>query len=322
MASVAVIIVNYNAGARLVRCLEALSAQTRRADTVLVVDNASSDGSVAEARAAGCAFEPVMLAENTGFAAANNLAARRVETDFIALLNPDAYPESDWLEQLLAAADAHEGAAAFGSTQLQAGDPSRLDGAGDNLHALGVPYRGFVGWPVSGLPAGGWVIAPCAAAALYRREVFLAAGGFDERFFCYCEDVDLGVRLHHMGYETVQVSQAVVLHEGSAITGRQSAFTVYHGHRNRVWLFAKAMPPLLFWLLVPAHLLVNLAFVLKFAPTKAGNAYRRGIFDGLSMMPQLRRERSGTPSLSSRAFAKLLVWSPRALVRRRGKIRR
>lgn len=321
MSSVAVIIVNYNAGDRLKRCLVALAQQTRSPDRIVIVDNDSTDGSLNNVVDLIPTVEMLRQSDNLGFAAANNVAARHVETDYIALLNPDAYPEPRWLEELLDAASLHPQAAAFGSTQLSADDPKLLDGAGDNLHALGVPYRGFIGWDAEKRPARGKVMSPCAAAALYRRAVFLDLGGFDERFFCYCEDVDLGVRLHHSGFETVQVPEAVVLHEGSAITGRQSDFTVYHGHRNRVWLFAKAMPCVLFWLMLPAHLLVNLAFIVKFAATPAGSAYRRGIIDGLQEVPALRRQRRARPSLSSWRFATLLVWSPRALIRRRGKIR-
>ena len=320
MTTVSVIIVNFNAGDRILRCLGALMLQTRLPDEIILADNGSTDGSLEAAAAAFPSVRVLALGENTGFAAANNRAVEQATGTFVALLNPDAYPEPPWLEALLAAAARYPAAAAFGSTQIMADDPSRIDGAGDCLHALGVPYRGFFGWRADALPPEGRVIAPCAAAALYRRDAFLAEGGFDERFFCYCEDVDLGIRLYHSGLETIQVRTAVVLHEGSALTGRQSAFTVYHGHRNRVWLFAKAMPPLLFWSLLPAHLLMNLFFVAKFAPTPVGEPYRRGIIDGLRAMPALRRERQGRPTLTSRRFARLLVWSPLALIRRRGKI--
>ncbi|MEM1381211.1 MAG: glycosyltransferase family 2 protein [Pseudomonadota bacterium] len=320
MTRVAVIIVNFNAGDRLLKCLAALEAQTRPADAVFVADNASTDGSAKKAQAAFPSATFLFNDSNLGFAEANNRAVAAVDTEWVALLNPDAYPEPGWLEALFDAATTTANVGAVGSLQIDALDPARLDGAGDNLHVFGVPYRGFLHQPLDHAPPSGVVLSPCAAAALYRRDLFLELGGFDGRFFCYCEDVDLGARFHHYGYETVQANKAVVHHEGSAITGRQSDFTVYHGHRNRVWLFAKTMPPLLFWLMLPAHLLVNLAFVVKFAPTPIGRSYRRGIIDGLRAMPRLRRERKGKPSLTSWGFARLLVWSPFALMARRGKV--
>ncbi|NNU14704.1 glycosyltransferase family 2 protein [Parvularcula sp. ZS-1/3] len=320
MASVSVIIVNYNAGDRLLRCLAAVMAQTAPPLEVLLVDNGSEDGSFEKALEAFPTVRGLPMGKNLGFAAANNRASEEAKGDWLALLNPDAYPEPSWLEELLSATERWSEAQAFGSLQLNSEDLSIIDGAGDNLHALGVPYRGHLDWPASKAPAEGEVFAPCAAAALYAKAEFLQLGGFDERFFCYCEDVDLGARLRHRDGLSVQVPTAVVRHEGSAITGRQSAFTVFHGHRNRIWLTAKSLPPLLFWGLLPAQLLVHLLFICKFAPTPIGRDYRRAIAAGLKEIPRLRRERRGRPSLSSAAFAKLLVWSPIALMQRKAKI--
>ena len=93
------------------------------------------------------------------------------------------------------------------------------------------------------------VFSPCAAAALYARPSFEREGGFDESFFCYLEDVDLGFRLRLRGERCVQVRRAEVLHAGSAISGHLSEFSVFHSYRNRIWLFAKNVP----WPLAPAH---------------------------------------------------------------------
>lgn len=320
MTSISVVIVNYNAGDRLLRCLRDLEAQTVQPVEVLLVDNGSVDGSFETALDTFPDVIGIPMGNNLGFAAANNRAAERAKGEWLALLNPDAYPKRDWLEELLAGVKRWPRAKAFGSTQLDAAEPKRLDGAGDNFHVLGVPYRGFLGHPVATLPPEGAVFAPCAAAALYERKTFLRLGGFDERFFCYCEDVDFGSRLLHAGTYSVQIPKAVVLHEGSAIAGRQSQFTVYHGHRNRVWLEAKAAPPLFFWAMLPFHAVFNLAFVAKFWFTKTGPTYRRAIWDGTKGILQLRRERAAD-GLTSLQFMAWLVWSPIALMQRRGKVR-
>lgn len=321
MASVSVIIVNYNAGDRLLRCLEAVMAQTMTPLEVLLVDNGSEDGSFENALQAFPTVRGLPMGKNLGFAAANNRAADVANSEWLALLNPDAYPQANWLEELLSATERWPEAQAFGSLQLNAEDPSIIDGAGDNLHALGVPYRGEFGHSMPEALPEGEVFAPCAAAALYRKTVFQRLGGFDERFFCYCEDADLGFRLRRAGGIAVQVPSAIILHEGSGISGRTSPFTMLHGHRNRLWMWAKNAPPLLFWSLLPAQLLSNLYFTLRFAGTSLGGTYRRAMLDGYRAFPRLRRERQGQMGELGRIFP-ALTWSPLALGRRRGKTRK
>ena len=92
-----------------------------------------------------------------------------------------------------------------------------------------------------------------------RRLRPFGAGGLDEDFFCYMEDIDLAFRLRLLGWECLHVPRAVCRHVGSAITGRRSDFSVYHGQRNIVWVFVKNMPPPLFALLLPLHVLLNAA---------------------------------------------------------------
>jgi GT2 family glycosyltransferase len=319
LASVSVIIVNYNGGEALQRCLAALSAQTLPPEEVFLVDNASSDGSGEAAARAYPFLTYLPQDENLGFAAGNNAAARMARGDWLALLNPDAYPEPDWLAELIEGTKRHPGAASFGSLQLMAEDPGRIDGAGDCFHALGSPYRGHHGWPREAEPPEGFILSPCAAAALYRRDAFEAAGGFDERFFCYSEDVDLGLRLFASHGPAVHLPKAIVLHEGSKITGRISPFTIYHGHRNRLWAWAKNAPPLLFWGLMPAQALLTVFLAISFSRRGVLGAYGRGVRDALAPLPAMRR---GRTRITSARLARYLVWSPGKLRRRSVKLRR
>ena len=180
---ITVIIVNYNSGNRLERCLKCLEVSTEPDFEVIVVDNASSDGSHEAASEYGKEIDLIVLEKNTGFAAANNFAAKRARGEWLAFLNPDAYAEPAWLSELMNAAERYPRADAFGSTQLIAADPGRLDGAGDAYHVFGIPYRGHHGLPATPAPDDEECFAPCAAAAMYRRSVFLALGGFAEHFF-------------------------------------------------------------------------------------------------------------------------------------------
>ena len=323
MTKISVIIVNYNAGSRLRRCLDCLAAQTYRDFETIIVDNSSTDESIAMGRESTLAWELIEAGDNIGFAAANNLGATKAIGDWLVFLNPDAYARPDWLEQLLAGVRRYPRAHAFGSTQINAQDRSRLDGAGDVLHVFGLAYRGHFGWPVARLPGDGECFAPCAAAAMYRREVFDTLGGFDERYFCYNEDVDLGFRLRLAGGHCVQLAGAIVDHEGSGLTGRASEFTVYHGHRNRIWMVYKNTPALLYWPLLPVRLGVDLLMFGRAVLQGTAGAYWRGLCDGYGGLPGLRGARRA--SLAGRKasigeIARVLCWSPLKFARRTVKL--
>lgn len=291
---VAVIVVNWNGGAHLEACLRALAAQTEADFRALVVDNASQDGSQALVQALGDArFALLQLDDNYGFARANNLGVRECEPcDLIVLLNPDAVPQPGWLAELLSAARAFPAVGSFGSHLVDAADPGISDGTGDAYHLCGRAFRRDHGLPVqlSRRPAGE-IFSPCAAAALYRRSAWTEAGGFDEDFFCYLEDVDLGFRLRLLGWPSMHVPTAVCYHAGSALSGRHSDFSTYYGQRNMVWTFVKNMPSWLFWLLSPAHLLLNLIAPLAFIARGQSGLVIRAKRDALRQWPALWRKR-------------------------------
>jgi GT2 family glycosyltransferase len=323
MALVAVIIINYNSGGRLARAIAALERQTFRDFEVVVFDNASADRS-AEISSRSIPIRIVRNASNVGFAAGNNRAAAGLLSEWIAFLNPDAYPDPDWLAELIAATRRHGDVDAFGSTQINAANPGRLDGAGDAYHFFGVPYRGHFGWPVERLPDEGECFAPCAAAALWRRERFEALGGFDESFFCYGEDVDLGFRHRLMGGRAIQAARARVLHEGSGVTGRRSDFTIFHGHRNRIWTWMKNMPAPLFWPAVPFQIVLDLYLLARLGLIGSGSAYARGVAAALKGAPRIWRERvkiQASRKVGAAQLALMLTWSPIKLMRREADVK-
>ena len=279
---IAVIVVNWNAGDWLRRCLDSIAAQERRPDRVLVVDNASTDGSLEAALRFHPRVEALRLDANVGFAAANNRAiAACADCDLVALLNPDAFAAPAWLARLEAAAERHPEHASFASQIRLASDDRLLDGAGDVYHVSGLAWRAGHGMPAPASDAPREVFAPCAAAALYRRGALEDTGGFDETYFCYLEDVDLGFRLRLRGHRSLYVPEALVHHVGSGTTGRGSDFSTYHGHRNLVWTFVKDMPAPLLALYLPQHLLLSLASVAWFAAKGRGRVILRAKWDAL-----------------------------------------
>jgi GT2 family glycosyltransferase len=314
-----VIIVNSNSGKHLGDALEAVGRQTLTPAATYLVDNDSTDGSTDEAEARFPWIEVLRRGRNTGFAAANNLAVRHTDCELVALLNPDAFPEPEWLERLVAAAAAAPEHVAFGSRLILATGDGVLDGEGDSYGVNGFAWRRHHGLPVAAMPADHAdpeeVFSACAAAALYRRAAFLEAGGFDERFFCYLEDVDLGFRLQLRGAGSLHVPDSVVHHVGSGVTGRASDFSVYHAQRNLVWTFAKNMPAPLLWLYLPQHLLLNLAAVVWYsARGQAGTILRakRDALKGLRVALGQRREIQSRRSASALALRRRMVKGPRA----------
>ncbi len=262
--AVLVVIVNYNGGELLARSVAAMKHQTFTDYRLVVVDNASSDDSIGLMLADHAGVEVLPAGSNLGFAAANNLAVRHFPgSRWIALLNPDAFPEPDWLKTLVEAAGDRPDAAAFASRTIDARDASLLDGAGDAYHPSGRYWRrGHRCRATDHYLQREEIFSACAAAALYSRRAWEEVGGLDEDFFCYGEDVDLGFRLQLAGYKCLYVADAVAAHYGSAVTGARSRFSTYHGQRNLVWVYVKNMPPLLFWLLLPYHLILNLAALI------------------------------------------------------------
>jgi GT2 family glycosyltransferase len=165
---VSVISVTWNSAAYLSRCLNALAVQTFKDFEVVLVDNGSTDGSLdeVESRWPGLTLRVERLDENRGFAAANNLGVRLARGEWLALLNSDAFPDQNWLEQLLLAAENNPEFTFFASRQIQANAPHLLDGAGDALHISGLAWRCCA---VSRPPNSDWNPKRCSAPALRLR---------------------------------------------------------------------------------------------------------------------------------------------------------
>ncbi len=291
---VAVVIINWNGGKFIRRCLSALSEQTVTPHDIIVLDNASSDQSQEIVRD----FPSVRLLaqkENIGFAGGNNLAvsAALPDSEWIVLLNPDAFPTKQWLEKLLLAAFDHPDCAMFGSRLVAAIDPKVIDGEGDVYHISGLAWRERHGHTASDLNNEiKEIFSPCAAAAMYRKSAFLSVGGFDEDYFCYMEDIDLGFRLRLHGYRCFYVPESVVLHMGYATTGNShSDFSVYYGHRNLVWTYVKNMPGILLWLLLPFHLALNFITLIYFGLKGQGRIILRAKWDALCGVPRMWKKR-------------------------------
>lgn len=285
-----IIVINWNSWDILSCCLDKLQQQTYQNFNVLVIDNASADRVPNDFLRHYPNTTLFNNQTNLGFAAANNQAIKLLtHTEWVVLLNPDAFAEPNWLEELVNASRKNPDYIMFASRQLMDGDQGLLDGDGDVYHISGLVWRAGHGWPINeSMQVSQDVFSPCAAAALYRRDALLDIGGFDEDFFCYIEDVDLGFRLRLRGHRCLLVPTAVVWHIGSATTGgHRSDFSVYYGHRNLVWTFVKNMPGWLFWVLLPLHIMMNCATICIFLIRGKGRVILKAKHDAIKGLPQM-----------------------------------
>lgn len=309
------VIIVVHGGEHVGRCLGSLAAQSLLPDRIILLDTASPDDAVAASRRA-IAADPRLagraevrpLGANLGFAAACNIGLALADTPLVALLNPDAFAEPEWLARLVAAAAAHPAAAAFGSRQMLAEQPDVLDGLGDCYHLAGLAWRGGHGRRLR--PAdleGREIFSACAAAALYRRDAVLGVGGFDEVFFCYMEDVDLGFRLRLAGHTARSVPDAVVHHVGAASSrGDGGRTAAYFGHRNRIWTHVANMPAPLLAASLPLHVFLTILAGVVLTARGHGGEFVRATAAAIGGLPAAWRKRRRVQA--SRVASTAAIW--------------
>jgi GT2 family glycosyltransferase len=239
---VSVAIINYNGRKYLDELLTSLAAQTLRPTRVLLIDNASTDGSVAYARNNFPWIEALPQDRNLGFAKAGNLAMALLESEHVALLNTDMRLAPDWLESLARATQSDPAIAAVASKLRLYADPRRLNGVGGAMNYLGYTWdRGMFEMDEGQLDRSAETLFASAGAALFRRSAFREAGGFDERFFMYHEDVDLCWRFWLFGMRVITCPAAVAWHHfgGSTRESQGLQWRELIGERNNIRALAK-----------------------------------------------------------------------------------
>jgi GT2 family glycosyltransferase len=305
----AVVIPNWNGARWLPGCLDSIAAQSLQPSEVIVVDNGSTDGSLELLRSRD--VRVIELGRNTGFAFAANRGIEAARADYVALVNTDVELAPDFLFRLAAALDAAPTAASVASKMLDLGDPTRVYDAGDILRRDGVcEQRGRFG-PDAGYDEPSEMFAACAGAALYRRDAVLGVGGFDERFFAYLEDVDLGLRLRLAGW-TCRYEPAVTLHASEGSSGALERPLEAWVERNTLLLVAKTFP--FRWLPYVAYR--QLGWGWHALRERRLRAHLRGALAALPLLPAMLRERRAL-----RASAKVRIEEavpPRPITRRRG----
>ena len=285
---VAVVVPSWNGRRWLPGLFASLAAQTVAPDEVVVVDNGSTDGSLEWLAGAGARV--VALPDNRGFSVAANVGIAETGCDLVALVNTDVELEPDWLERTVARLSADPRAAAVATKMVLLDDPALLDDAGDELRRDGVAHQRGHGRRDDGrFSVAGEVFSACAGAAVYRRSAVLEAGGFDERFFAYLEDVDLGLRLRLAGW-TCLYEPAVARHARHGSEGGAPIDALVA--RNTLLLVAKAFPPR--WLPLVAYRQV--AWLWHAARERRLREHAGGLRAALPLLRPMLRERRRLPT--------------------------
>jgi GT2 family glycosyltransferase len=235
-ARLRVILVNYNGGEAVLRCLRSLRESVWEDAEVVVVDNASTDGSAAAIEREYPEARLVRSARNRGFGAGCNLGARDAEGETLVFLNPDTTVEPGWLQALAGALERDEQAGLATAQVRLLDDPGRINTCGNEVHLTGLALCRGLGRPAGEFDRGQEVGAVSGAAFAIRRELFAALGGFDEDFFLYMEDTDLSLRARLAGFRCVYAPEAVVYHDYRLRIGPRKT---YYQERNRYLILLK-----------------------------------------------------------------------------------
>jgi len=293
-----IIIPTFNGWMLLERCLRSLREQRFQDFRIIVVDDASTDGTVERLHAQWPVVQVLALTENVGLATAVDLALQASDAELIALLNNDTDPDPEWLGQLVAAIDRHPEAGAVTSKLKLFDRRTHIHSAGDTYARSGRPgNRGVWQEDVGQFDQEEEVFGACAGAALYRRTALNAVAEvdgdvLDRDFFMYCEDVDLSWRLRLLGYSIVYAPQAIVYHELSATGGGPLAS--YYVARNTIAVIVKDVPSALLRknaFRIFAEQVRLLIGTLPHLREPAARARIRGTFAAVALLPKMLAKR-------------------------------
>ena len=285
--TVSVVIPNCNRADLLGRALRSIEQQRLPLGVeldVVVVDNGSADASRNVAVAHGAAV--IALSRNRGVSRALNLGISAARGRWVALVNNDVRLASDWVSRLLGAAVERRAWFATGKV-YDAARPELLDGAGDAVCRGGLAWRLGHGKPDSAaLSRPRPTFFPSATASLFRREFFERVGGFDEDFFAYLEDVELGLRAAESRLAGTYEPRAEAWHEGSATAGRWSDAMVSWITRHQLLIVAKHYSETMLLRFGQPFVAAQLLWALLAISRGRGRAWVSGICSGLAAWPR------------------------------------
>ncbi|OQY46047.1 MAG: hypothetical protein B6242_08800 [Anaerolineaceae bacterium 4572_78] len=269
--NVSIIIVSYNGQDDLGRCLLSLLAKKRPDYEIIVVDNNSSDDSIAMIEKSFPEVRLISNPQNGGFGRGNNIGTKEALGKYVVFINPDTTVENGWLEALIDALESNPKAGLATSQILLMASPYRVNACGNNTHFTGLTLCRGMGQKRNELSAMVEVGATSGCAFAMRKDLFDTLGGFDEPFFMYMEDTDLSWRARLMGYKVIYVPDSIVYHDYKLKFGSKK---VFYQERNRYIMLLKSLKWRTLLLMTPALLLAEIitwGFVLVRERTNFSN---------------------------------------------------
>jgi GT2 family glycosyltransferase len=292
LSDISIIIVTWNGVQHLHDCLTAVAGQQGVDAETILVDNASTDGTVDFVRAQFPWVRIVSLDRNRGFAGGNNAGAAAARGRYLAFLNNDTIAAPDWLLRLRAGLDESSRIALATSRIVYMHNPEIVDSAGDGMTRWGGAFKRQHGGPAREVLESRDVFAACGAAFIIPKAVFDEIGGFDEDFFLSHEDVDLSYRAQLRGHRCRYVADSVVRHRGSSSIGRSSGTAIYYGQRNLEWLYVQDTPLPLLVRTLPGHILYNLAAAAHFTRRGHLGTFVSAKLAAIAGLPRALRKRA------------------------------
>lgn len=291
--TVSIIVVNYNGGDRLLTCVQSLVSDPKRGDSdIILVDNASTDGSADAVERAFPEVRVIRSAENLGFGGGNNLGAQAASGEYLAFINPDTIAAAGWLTPLVSALDADPCVGLATSKVLLLRDPGQINTCGNEVHCSGLTLCRGMGLNSATLAEPAEVGAVSGAAFVMRRALFEMLGGFDASFFLYMEDTDLSWRAQLLGYRCLYVPDSVIYHDYTLRFGPQKTF---YQERNRYLLLLKTLRWRSLVVLTPALLLaevVTWGFILARERRQLANKVRAYAWVAANWSPIMEKRRA------------------------------
>jgi len=236
---VSVIIVNWNGRQYLERCLNSIFSQTYKNIEVIVIDNNSTDDSVEFIKKQFPKVRLIRNNKNYGYTKANNIGIKISNGKYVAIINNDTEAEPDWIENLVNVISSDSNIGMCASKILLFDKRNLIDSAGMLMYPDGLAVcRGYLKEDKDSYNKEEEVLLPTACAALYRKDAVIDAGFFDEDYFAYCEDTDLGLRIRMLGYKCIYVPRARIYHYHSG-TIKDLSLKIYLSERNRLFTVIK-----------------------------------------------------------------------------------
>lgn len=290
-SKVTVVIPNYNGMKWVDGCMESLKKQNFKEFDIIVVDNASADGSAEYIEKEYPEALMIKNKKNYGFSRAVNIGIKRAKAEYVILLNNDTEADPDYVGKLYEAIDRDENIFSCSSKMINYNNKSVMDDAGDLYTAVGFSVRVGADEPIEKHCKRKEVFTACAGAAIYRKEVFDKIGFFDVRHFAYLEDIDVGYRARIEGYKNIYCPEAIVYHIGSASSGGTlySDFKVKLSARNNIYLIYKNMPPVQIGINFIPLLMGTIVKLLFFKKKGFGKAYVEGLVEGFKTVGKCKR---------------------------------